>query len=158
MNQPWIYIYSPSQSPLPPRSPPIPLGLPSAPGPSTCLMHPTRVVICFTLDNIHVSKLFSRNIPPLTSPTESQSLFCTSVSLFLLVFIFLTYFTLYNGLQFCKAQPYCFFAVAAPIYICTNSVESFSFLSRDYWDLYVRTLPVYTFKESNVSFHIMGCG
>ena len=41
MNQPWIYMYSPSQSPLPPPSPPIPLGLPSAPGPSTCLMHPT---------------------------------------------------------------------------------------------------------------------
>ena len=41
------------------------------------------LVICFTLDNIHVSMLFSRNIPPLPSPTESKSLFCTSVSLFL---------------------------------------------------------------------------
>ena len=41
MNQPWIYMFSPSQ--LPPHLPlhPIPLGLPSAPGPSTCLMHPT---------------------------------------------------------------------------------------------------------------------
>ena len=29
---------------------PIPLGLPSAPGPSTCLMHPA----CFTIDNIHL--------------------------------------------------------------------------------------------------------
>ena len=41
MNQPWIYMYShpdpPSHLPLYP----IPLGLPSAPGPSTCLMHPT---------------------------------------------------------------------------------------------------------------------
>ena len=37
------------------------------------------LVICFTLDNIHVSMLFSRNIPPLLSPTESKSLFCTSV-------------------------------------------------------------------------------
>ena len=62
---------------------PIPLGLPSAPAPSTCLMHPTWLVICFTLDNIHVSMLFSPNIPPLPSPTESKSLFCTSVSLFL---------------------------------------------------------------------------
>ena len=37
----WIshgsYMYSPSHLPLYP----IPLGLPSAPGPSTCLMHPT---------------------------------------------------------------------------------------------------------------------
>ena len=37
------------------------------------------LVICFTLDNIHVSMLFSWNIPPLPSPTESQSLFYTSV-------------------------------------------------------------------------------
>ena len=41
------------------------------------------LVISFTLDNIHVSMLFSRNIPPSPSPTESKSLFCTSVSLFL---------------------------------------------------------------------------
>ena len=31
------------------------------------------LVICFTLDNIHVSMLFSRNIPPSPSPTESKS-------------------------------------------------------------------------------------
>ena len=37
MNQPWIYMCSPSQSHLPPH--PIPLGLPSAPALSTCLMH-----------------------------------------------------------------------------------------------------------------------
>ena len=41
------------------------------------------LVISFTLDNIHVSMLFSRNIPPSPSPTESKSLFYTSVSLFL---------------------------------------------------------------------------
>ena len=41
MNQPWIYMYSPSRSPLPPPSPPDPSGSPSAPGLSTCLMHPT---------------------------------------------------------------------------------------------------------------------
>ena len=58
----------------------IPLGLPSAPGPRTCLMHSTSRV---NLDNMHVSMLFSRNIPPSPSPTESKSLFCTSGSLFL---------------------------------------------------------------------------
>ena len=36
---------------------------------------PPGLVICFTLDNIHVSILFSLNIPPSPSPTESQSLF-----------------------------------------------------------------------------------
>ena len=32
------------------------------------------LVICFTIDNIHVLMLFSRNIPPLLSPTEFKSL------------------------------------------------------------------------------------
>ncbi|KAB0380676.1 hypothetical protein FD755_008460 [Muntiacus reevesi] len=39
------------------------------------------LVICFTLDNIHVSMLFSQNIPLLPAPTESKSLFCTSIIL-----------------------------------------------------------------------------
>ena len=30
------------------------------------------LVICFTLDNMHVLMLFSRNIPPSPSPTESK--------------------------------------------------------------------------------------
>ena len=49
---------------------------------------PPGLVICFTLDNIHVSMLFSRNIPPSPSLTESKSLFCTSVPLFLFCFSF----------------------------------------------------------------------
>ena len=40
-------------------------------------------VICFTLDSIHVSMLFSWNILPSPSPTESKRLFYKSVSLFL---------------------------------------------------------------------------
>ena len=39
-----------------------------------------ELVIWFTLDNIHVLMLFSRNIPSSPSPTESKSLFCTSVT------------------------------------------------------------------------------
>ena len=41
------------------------------------------LVICFTLDSIHVSMLLSWNIPPSPSPTESKWLFYKSVSLFL---------------------------------------------------------------------------
>ena len=61
----------------------IPLGLPSAPGPSAVSCIQPGLVICFTLDNIHISMLFSWNIPPSPSPTESKRLFYTSVSLFL---------------------------------------------------------------------------
>ena len=64
---------------LPPHL--IPLGLSSAPALSTCLMHPTWAG--FTLDSIIVSMLFSQNIPPSPSPTESNRLFNTSVSLLL---------------------------------------------------------------------------
>ena len=42
-----------------------------------------RLVICFTYDNIHDSILFSQIIPSSLSPTESNSLFFTSVSLLL---------------------------------------------------------------------------
>ena len=41
------------------------------------------VAIYFIYVNIHVSMLFSQIIPPLPSPTESNSLFFTSVSLLL---------------------------------------------------------------------------
>ena len=37
---------------------------------------PPGLVICFTLDSILVSMLFSQNIPPSPSPTESKCLFC----------------------------------------------------------------------------------
>ena len=49
------------------------------------------LVICFTLDNIHVLMMFSWNIPPSPSPTESKSLFYTSVSLFLFCIYFYRY-------------------------------------------------------------------
>ena len=44
------------------------------------------LVICFSLDNIHVSMLFSWTIPPSPSPTESKRLFYKSVSFFFLLF------------------------------------------------------------------------
>ena len=67
-----------------PISPPASLPIPS---PWVFPVHQPRalvsciqsgLVVCFTLDSILVSMLFSQNIPPSLSPTESQSLFCTA--------------------------------------------------------------------------------
>ena len=49
--------------------------------PVSCIK--SRLVICFTYGNIHVSMLFSQIITPSPSPTECKSLFFTSVSLLL---------------------------------------------------------------------------
>ena len=70
-----------------PESPPTP-SHPSGSSQCTSPEHPVScikpgLVIYFTYDNIHVSMLFSQIIPPLLSPTESKSLFFTSVSLLL---------------------------------------------------------------------------
>ena len=84
MNQPWVYLCSPSRTPLPPPSP----SHPSGSSPCTSPEHPVSCIepgldVCFTYDNIHVSMLFSQIIPPLPSPTEPKSLFFTSISLLL---------------------------------------------------------------------------
>ena len=67
---------SPILNPLPPPTPPCPSG-----GPASCIK--LALANYFTYGNIHVSKLFSQIISPLSSPTESESLFFTSVSLLL---------------------------------------------------------------------------
>ena len=80
MNQPWVYMSSPSWPTLPvPSLMVIPVHQPWAP---VSFIKP-GLAICFTYDNIHVSMLFSQIISPLPSPTESKWLFYTSVSLFL---------------------------------------------------------------------------
>ena len=58
-----------------------------------CFMHKTWTGRLFHICNTRISMLLSQIIPPLPSPTESKSLFFTSVSLLLsciLVFFFLT--------------------------------------------------------------------
>ena len=73
-------ILNPSPTSLPiPSLRVVPVHQPWAP----CLMHQTWLVIYFTYGNIHVSMLISQIIPPSSSPTESKSLFFTSVSLLL---------------------------------------------------------------------------
>ena len=123
---PWVYMCSPSWIPLPPPSPSHPSGSFQCTSPK----HPVSCIepglaICFTYGNLHVSMPFSHINPPSPSPTESNRLFYTSVSLLLshiqgyhyhlskfhiyaLVYcigvFFLAYFTLYNRLQFHPPQ------------------------------------------------------
>ena len=84
MNPPWVCMFSPSWTLFPPSAPFHPSGSSQCTSPE----HPAwciepGLVIYFIYGNIHVSMLFSQIIPPLPSPTESKSLFFTSVSLLL---------------------------------------------------------------------------
>ena len=84
MNPPQVYTCSPSRTPLPPPS----LDHPSGSSQCTSPKHPVSCIepglaIHFLYDIIHVSMPFSQIIPPSPSPTESKSLFYTSVSLLL---------------------------------------------------------------------------
>ena len=76
---------------VPHPEPPLPRPSPSHPSKSSQCTSPEHPVSCiepglaiyFIYGNIHVSMLFSQIIPPLPSPTESKSLFFTSLSLLL---------------------------------------------------------------------------
>ena len=80
----WVYMCSPSWTPLPSPSPSHPSGLSQCSSPE----HPVScikpgMVFRFTYDNLHISMPFSHIILPSPSPTESKRLFSTSVSLLL---------------------------------------------------------------------------
>ena len=72
---------SPHPEPLPPPSPLYPSGLSQSTGFGCPVSYiEFALAICFTYDSIHISVLFSQVIPPLPFPSESKSLFFTSVS------------------------------------------------------------------------------
>ena len=84
MNQSWVYMRSPSRTPLPLPSPSHPSGSSQCTSPE----HPFSSIEpglanYFIYGNIQVSVLFSQIIPPSPSPIESKSLFFSSVSLLL---------------------------------------------------------------------------
>ena len=84
LNPPWVYMCSPSWTPLPPPSPSHPSGSSQCTNPK----HPVSCIkpglaIHFTYDNLHVSMPLSHIILPSPSPTEFKRLFNTSVSLLL---------------------------------------------------------------------------
>ena len=84
MNQPQVYMCPLSQTCLPSPSPSHLSGLAQCTSfecPVSCIKF--GLVVYFTHGNIHVSILFSQIIQPSPSPTESKSLFFTSVSLLL---------------------------------------------------------------------------
>ena len=122
MNQPRVYMCLPIPNPSPTCLPIPSLDCPSAQALSAFSRMELELAIYFTYGNIHVSMLCSQIIPPSASPTESKSLFFTlclfcclahrvmvttllnsiyiCVNILYLVFFFLSYFTVYNRLQF----------------------------------------------------------
>ena len=122
MNQPWIYMYSPSRPPLPPPSPPNLSGSSQCTSPEH-LSHASNLgcwsvspLIIYMFRCCFLKTFHPRLLPqnPKVCSVYLSLFFCFAyrviITIFLnsiykhyytvLVFIFLAYFTLYNGLQF----------------------------------------------------------
>ena len=101
MNPPWVYMCSPSWTPLPPASPSHPSGSSQCTRPEhpvSCIE--TGMAIHFTYDNLHVSMPFSHIILPFPQPQNPKDcsihlcLFCC-LAYRVVVTIFLNYVCMY---------------------------------------------------------------
>ena len=122
MIQPWVYMYSPSRYPLLPPSPPHPSGSSQCTSPEH-LSHASNLdwgsvspLIIYMFQCYSLKTSLPRLLPqcPKVCSVHLCLFFCFAyrviISIFLnsiymceytvMVFIFLAYFTLYNGLQF----------------------------------------------------------
>ena len=122
MNQPWSYMFSPSRSPLPPLSPPYSSGSSQSTRPEH-LSHAShlgwwsvsvQIIYMFRCCCLKTSHPHLLPHSPKVCSVHLCLFFCFAyrviITIFLnsiymcsytvLVFIFLAYFTLYNGLQF----------------------------------------------------------
>ena len=62
MKQPWVYMCSPSWSPLPPPSPPDPSRSSQCTSPSACLMHPTWAGDLFRIQELLLTEFSILNV------------------------------------------------------------------------------------------------
>ena len=84
LNLPWVYVCSPSWTPLPPTSLSHPSGSSQCTSPKHLVSYiEPGLAINFTYDNLHVSMPFLHIMLPSSSPTESKRLFNKSVFLLL---------------------------------------------------------------------------
>jgi len=132
MNQPWVYMRSPSWNPLPPSS----LSHPSGSSQCTSPEHPVSCIkpglaIYFTYDNIHVSMLFSQIIPPSPSPRVQKTVLYICVSFAESWLIFSD--ELYNS------------EVVILLYLKINIMKSISQLT---FKVYVKRDSIMIFKNS----------
>ena len=81
MNQPWVYMCSPSWTPVPPPSPSHPSGSSQCTSPERPVSRiEPGVAIHFTYGNIHVSMLFSQIIPVSPSSRVQKTVLYICVS------------------------------------------------------------------------------
>ena len=155
MNQPWVYICSPSWTPFPSPSPSHPAGSSQCTSPEhpvSCIE--TGLAICFTYDKYMFQCYSLKSSHPCLLPTVSPKdrslhlcLFCclacrVIVNIFLnsiymhsytvLVFFFLAYFTLYNS-WCCLVTKSCP-TLATPQTTAHQPPLSMGFFRQEYWN------------------------
>ena len=107
MNQPWIYMCSPFQTPFPPPSPSHPSGSSQCTSPKhlvSCIE--PELAIHFTYDNMYVSKPFSKSSHPCPLPQSPKNCYihlclfcCLTYRVIITIFLNFIYMPEYTGLM-----------------------------------------------------------